>query len=575
MRLLRNKRLYIPIAVIILLTMCFPAGASACSLMYVGGDYTDDGANAFIRTEEVDVDTNKIYYVSPAGNHKKDETYQGCYGFTWEFTHDSYEYTARRDDNLSGVCPDCDGTHKHTPYEEAGTNDHGVTVSATQSLDANEDIQETDPFTEDGISEAETATILLSEASSARDGVELLLDIYDTVGAFEEGSGVMICDQNEQWYVENLSGHEYIAVKLPSGVCFLQHNIGVIGRIDLDDTDNVIASKNVISVAKKAGTFVGDEEKNIIDYRTSYNDYVVIWDEDWNERVRERQAAGLNYLEGTDKWTTENALEDNDYIMTNLDEDGNITALHNNLTLKDATMSLADMLAVFRVYPIGHEENVNTHLYRFYPEQEQKLGTVEWFAMDNCMYNVFVPSYPMLLTDTWEGYQVGLDEEGITEQKPETGDYYYYDGEYHVHPSGWEKSYIATLSALSGVLTYGDPDEDQIKLAEYNLKQKQEEFFERFNALQAQISEEQSTKAREEIMTEADKEMAAEVHDLAMALYRYYTYGEKSDLIQNVKGTSPIVPDVVILAFLLAAILFGYRAYKGRQKRDRQEKKAD
>ena len=68
------------------------------------------------------------------------------------------------------------------------------------------------------------------------------------------------------------------------------------------------------------------------------------------------------------------------------------------------------------------------------------------------------------------------------------------------------------------------------------------EFFERFNALQAQISEEQSPKAREEIMTEADKEMAAEVHDLAMALYRYYTYGEKSDLIQNVKGTSPIVP---------------------------------
>ena len=261
--------------------------------------------------------------------------------------------------------------------------------------------------------------------------------------------------------------------------------------------------------------------------------------------------------------------------MTNLDEDGNITALHNNLTLKDATMSLADMLAVFRVYPIGHEENVNTHLYRFYPEQEQKLGTVEWFAMDNCRYNVFVPSYPMLLTDTWEGYQVGLDEEGITEQKPETGDYYYYDGEYHVHPSGWEKSYIATLSALSGVLTYGDLDEDQIKLAEYNLKQKQEEFFERFNALQAQISEEQSTKAREEIMTEADKEMAAEVHDLAMALYRYYTYGEKSDLIQNVKGTSPIVPIVVILAFLLAAILFGYRAYKGRQKRDRQEKKVD
>ena len=115
MKIVQKKILYIPIVAIILLTMCWPSNASACSLMYVGGDYTDDGANAFIRTEEVDVDTNKIYYVSPAGNHKKGETYQGCYGFTWEFNHDSYEYTARRDDNLSGVCPDCDGTHKHTP----------------------------------------------------------------------------------------------------------------------------------------------------------------------------------------------------------------------------------------------------------------------------------------------------------------------------------------------------------------------------------------------------------------------------------------------------------------------------
>ena len=36
---------------------------------------------------------------------------------------------------------------------------------------------------------------------------------------------------------------------------------------------------------------------------------------------------------------------------------------------------------------------------------------------------------------------------------------------------------------------------------------------------------------REEIMTEADMEMAAQVHDLALALYRFYAYGEESGLI--------------------------------------------
>ena len=54
---------------------------------------------------------------------------------------------------LSGICADCGQSHDHTPYEEAGTNDHGVTVSASQSLNANTGIQSTDPFIEGGIDE--------------------------------------------------------------------------------------------------------------------------------------------------------------------------------------------------------------------------------------------------------------------------------------------------------------------------------------------------------------------------------------------------------------------------------------
>lgn len=41
--------------------------------------------------------------------------------------------------------------------------------------------------------------------------------------------------------------------------------------------------------------------------------------------------------------------------------------------------------------------------------------------------------------------------------------------------------------------------------------------------------------AREEIMTKADMEMAAQAHDLALALYRYFTYGEDSKLIKGIE----------------------------------------
>lgn len=566
---LRRAKAVVPVVITLLIALCWPVNVNACELLYAGGDMTDDGANLFIRTEEIYADDNKTYYVSPAGKHKEGEKYRGCTDFVWTFTHDSYKYTARCDGLIDGVCLTCESDHKHTPYEEAGTNDHGVTVSATNSLNANKSIKKADPFTEAGIEESEMATVLLSEASSARAGVELLTGIYDSVGAGYEGAGVMICDQNEQWYVENLSGHEYIAVLLPANVAFMQFNVSVLGRIDLDDTDHIIASDNLIDVAKKAGTFVGDEEENIIDYRASFNDYLMEstdeedWDEDWKAHVQERLVAGLNYLEGTDEWTEDNVLEDSHFVMTNLDGDGGITSLHNRLKLKD-TMSLENVFALFRVYPIGYEENVNTHLYRFYPEEEQTLGTVEWFAMDNCTYNVFVPSYPMLLTDTWEGYKVQLGETEVTEKKPDHGDYYVNDGEYHIHPEGWEKSYIGTLSALTNLLTYGNLSEKDIALAEDNLQALQGDFVSRFNELSEEIKAEPSEQAREEIMTKADKEMAAQVHDLALALYRYYTDGESSDLIQGEDTGFPAVPLIIGILLLAAAALAGW-AYRKKK----------
>ena len=287
------------------------------------------------------------------------------------------------------------------------------------------------------------------------------------------------------------------------------------------------------------------------------------WPAEWNEHVKERLAAGLNYLEGTEDWTTENVLEDNHGVMTNVDENGNITSLHNSLVLKE-TMSLDNALGLFRVYPVGYEENVNTHLYRFYPEEEQTLGTVEWFAMDNCLHNVFVPSYPMLLTDTWEGYKVQLGETEITEEKPDKGDYYLCDGEYHIHPDGWDKSYIGTLSALNNKLTFEDVSEEEISLTDSNFQSLQGEFVSRFNELSKEIKGEPSVEAREEIMTEADMEMASQVHDTALALYRFYTDGETSDLIQgeeNVQRTDnsgsgfPVVPLVAGIIILAAAVI--------------------
>ena len=88
----------------------------------------------------------------------------------------------------------------------------------------------------------------------------------------------------------------------------------------------------------------------------------------------------------------------------------------------------------------------------------------------------------------------------------------------------------------------------------------------RFDELSKEIREESSQEAREKLMTNADMEMAQEVHDLALALYRYFTGGEKSELIRSSEKHFPAVPVVIVLAALAAcAIAWRARIRKGNR----------
>ena len=167
-------------AAVLLVLALLPAGAFACTAIYIGSNLTADGSTIFGRLEEYTSDEEwpKLFETIPEGAHTAGEVYTGCYGFTWTFTHDSYGCTAFQDNNSLGVCPDCGGTHAHTPYQAGGTNSRGVSVTATETLLGKPAIAAVDPYnTESGIEEAEIPTILLSEAATAREAMVLLTSI--------------------------------------------------------------------------------------------------------------------------------------------------------------------------------------------------------------------------------------------------------------------------------------------------------------------------------------------------------------------------------------------------------------
>ena len=83
------------LAVLLVLAL-LPAGAFACTAVCIGSNLTEDGSTIFARLEEYYSDEGwpKLFDVIPEGVHAAGEVYNGCYGFTWTFTHDSYGYTA-------------------------------------------------------------------------------------------------------------------------------------------------------------------------------------------------------------------------------------------------------------------------------------------------------------------------------------------------------------------------------------------------------------------------------------------------------------------------------------------------
>ncbi len=505
------------LAVALTLVMSLSTGALACTSIYVGSDLTDDGDAYFARSEDLANSYNKVFYVSPAGNHKAGDAYTGCYGFEYTFEKDSYAYTAFRDDNLAGECPDCDPevvdlTHEHTPYEAGGTNEMGVSMTATVSIYPNEAMEETDPYVDTGIEEAEIVTVVLSQADSAKDGLDLLMGIYDEYGMCG-GSSIMIGDQNEVWYIENCSGTQYIAMKLPNDLVLVNPNMSLFGLIDLDD-ENVIATPDLIKTAQDAGTFVGDEAENQIDYRASYS-------EDYMDA---RMPNCLNYVNAGYGYTVD-SLAYEDFCLSNV-KDGQIVPLYTNIEA-DRTFTLQDLKDFYKVEKVARDANLDIHIFQLDADVPAEAGTVEWVAMDDGAYTVFVPYWPMLTKDTYEAYQVTVGEAEFVEEEPDGSTPYYprtlRDGTegFMVEPADWADSMYWSFNVVSNHVLYVDESQQQTVADAY--ADLQADIDEEFVTLQAQVESAEDMEAMADTVTAASAAMAQQAHQTAVDLYAQIT----------------------------------------------------
>ena len=547
-----TKRLLIAACMLALIVALFAVSAYACTTIYVGGSLAEDGVPIVARSEDYINSASKLMYISPSGQYKAGEKYIGCEeygGFEWTWTHDSYRFDAytadvffKPDDEtgrktyvtdddgriiFDGVCPEC-GQSGHPSYTEHGTNEKGVTVSSTETISPTRQIRAVDPFKTEkvdgkvGIEETDIPTVILSEAATAREGIELLLKIYDECGC-ANGAGLFIADQKEIWYVENTTGTQYIALKLNNDLVFLEPNMPVIGLIDLDD-ENVIASERLIAVAKEAGTFVGNEEENQIDYRASYSNPA---------SVNARMVNGLNFLNKEYSYDTDALKADTTAFTISNVKDGAIVPVYTNITA-DRKLTIDDVVNYYKLASIGNTGNTDTCLFQIYPDRPVETGTVQWTSMDHGSYNVFIPCYPMLLDGLYVGYgsSVGEAAKRLTE-KPD-GMYYASQGRdgkvtYTAFPKGWENSFYWTFDALSNLILYKGVDrtavsEDELNFVLDAFKDLQDGIYEAF-AEENGLIKELGLEAARDIATDYYSTLSMIAHETCLELVDYLTTG--------------------------------------------------
>lgn len=109
----------------------------------------------------------------------------------------------------------------------------------------------------------ELQRVALERCSTAREAITLMGKLIKEYGYGDSGECLTIADPREVWIFEvqgegpDRIGGVWAAVRIPDDHIAVSANVSRIGKLDLKDKDNCMASDNVMEVARKMGLWDG------------------------------------------------------------------------------------------------------------------------------------------------------------------------------------------------------------------------------------------------------------------------------------------------------------------------------
>lgn len=351
----------------------------ACTGFYVGKEVSSDGSVMIARTEDITSYNSKRFIVHPARDYEEGTMFSDAHGLTFPMPAHTYRYSATPASQHRGI--------GDTPFGAAGFNELGVASTATITAYPNDRAITADPYVKTGLHELSCNDIILSQATSARHGIEIVADIVDKYGS-GEGNIIMTADKNEAWYMEIYTGHQYAAIKLPDDKAAVIPNAYMLGEIDVTSPD-VIVSENLVALAKRGGFL--KQTNGMINLRETYAEHeknsntIRIW-------------GGKRLLHGEiekDPYDTEYELFFEPTKKISVKD-----VMDASRTRYEGTKYSLDFPNNKYLRGISTSRQEECHILQLRPDLPQATANVMWLCLSNAEFAPYVPYYASAITKT-------------------------------------------------------------------------------------------------------------------------------------------------------------------------------
>ena len=353
------------------------SGACACTGVYIGREASADGTTMIARSNDTQgvfpTRVTVVPRVEQAVNREMPVDNEQSAFFSLPAT--TYKYTGT---------PFMDSTmlENGSGMDDAVcVNEYGVAMTMSVTAFSNRAAMAADPWVPAGITENTMDQLVITVSRTAKEAVQNLAKLIDRYGSSETNIALII-DQQEAWYVEMYTGHQYAAVKLPAD------QVSVFGNEFnleyLSDYEDSIVSENLEKLAAGNGfakygrnnelnllaTYAGPETVQNYSHMRTWIGHKLLAPSSYGDYSRE----DLYPL----TFTPENRVS----LQT-------VMELMRNRY--DGTEYSPDETGRKDMRVIGTDTSLSVHIVQLYSDLPPAIAGTTWISLAPAVYGVFVP----------------------------------------------------------------------------------------------------------------------------------------------------------------------------------------